>query len=268
MTIEQIISKREYLTPSRYVSGRIIEYDMRSANISIMRHIDMITQESYEKLKSLPKIIREREVGLMEKSDPSIYTSIANGIKEAKLELAAFNKLEPEQIIRVANDAVYVNSMVDLSYTKFGDFIEFVPKNMYNVYCNLNGKLIFCRFDPDGNIHIDTKCLGKNSALHRDCMIYTIMSTITILERSSVQDAIDYLYEICEAYLARKLPVGFYREFNVESMFRSNYKINGCPYCFSSAYETDKSELDINYNYTILRELWSILLEFYTREKR
>lgn len=268
MNVEDIISKREYLTPSRYISGRITEYDMKSANISVMRDTELISQESYLQLAAMPKIAREREVGLMEKADPTLYTSIAQGIKNAKLDLASFNQLVPEQIVRVANDAVYINSLVDLSHTKFGEFIEFRPKNIYNVYVNLNGKLIFCRFDPDGNIHIDTKCIGKNDILHRDYMIYTIMSTITLLERSGVQDAIDYLYEICEAYLNLKLPVGYYREFNIESLFRGKYIVAGSQPCFTAVYEDNKADLDINYNYTILRELWSILLEFYTRENK
>lgn len=267
MDIKEIISKKEYLIPSRYISGRIIEYDMKSANISVLMENKVITDNQYSYLANLPKDLREKEVGLMERKDPSIYTSIATGIKEAKIEFAGFNKLVPEQILRVANDAVYVNTVTDLKFTKFGDYIEFRPKNEYNVFCKLGSVIILCRFDPDGNIHIDIKGIGKNDIYHREYMIYTIMSTITLIERSGVRDAIDYLYEICEAYLRLELPVGYYREFNSESLFRFKYNIGGMTTCATAVYESNKPDLDINYNYTVLRELWSILVEQYTMQK-
>ena len=267
MDIKEIISKKEYLIPSRYISGRIIEYDMKSANISVLMENKVITDNQYSYLANLPKVLREKEVGLMERKDPSIYTSIATGIKEAKIEFAGFNKLVPEQILRVANDAVYVNTVTDLKFTKFGDYIEFRPKNEYNVFCKLGSVIILCRFDPDGNIHIDIKGIGKNDVYHREYMIYTIMSTITLIERSGVRDAIDYLYEICEAYLRLGLPVGYYREFNTASMYRFKYNIGGANACATAVYESNKPDLDINYNYTVLRELWSILVEQYTMQK-
>ena len=263
-TVKEIISKKEYLIPSRYISGRIIEYDMKSANISVLKDKNLITDETYTFLSNLPKLMREKEVGLMERKDPSIYTDISTGITSAKLELAAFNKLEPEQILRVANDAVYINTDIDLKYTKFGNYIEFRAKNEYHVFLRLGKVVILCRFDPDGNIHIDTKGIGKNVAQHRDYMIYTIMSVITLTERSGVKDAIDYLYEICEAYLRLDLPVGYYREFNNSSLYRSKIQIGGMDNGFTAVYESAKPDLDINYNYAILRELWSILVEKYT----
>ena len=93
------------------------------------------------------------------------------------------------------------------------------------------------------------------------------MSTITLVERAGVKDAIDYLYEICEAYLRLDLPVGYYREFNSDSLFRFKYNIGGMNTCATAVYETSKPDLDINYNYAVLRELWSILVEQYTLQK-
>jgi hypothetical protein len=88
------------------------------------------------------------------------------------------------------------------------------------------------------------------------------MSTITLLERSSINDAIGYLSDICEQYLKRELPVGYYREFNSASLYKvSLYDVS---YGLYNASDLDKASIDINYNYTILRELWSILVEIYT----
>ena len=268
-SLDDTITKQQYLTPSRYISGRIVEYDIKSANISVLRNSNIISQKDYDYLASLPKILREREIGIREKNNPELYTQIQKGIKEAKKNLGSFNRIELDQIIRIANDAVYINSEVDLKYTQFGKYIQFKKKSEYNVFCNLLGVIIFCKFLEDGNIHVDVKGIGKNASLHENYMIYTIMSTITILERSSVEDAIQYLSSICEQYLHRNLPVGYYREFNSGSLYRSLYNSYGVvPYGFINATEYDKNSIDINYNYTILRELWSILVEIYSIRRR
>ena len=40
------------------------------------------------------------------------------------------------------------------------------------------------------------------------------------------------------------------------------------PYGLTDIQEWQKFDIDINYNYTILRELWSILFEIYNLRKR
>jgi hypothetical protein len=277
--IKQIINRSNYLTPSRYISGRIVEYDIKSANISVLRDSNIITQEDYDRLSILPKLEREREIGIREKLDPTLYKSIQEGICEARNKLASFNELNDTSIIRIANDAVYINSNNNLKYLKFGNYIEFRPKSEYNVYCNLKGIIIFCKFEDDGNIHIDIKGLGNSISYHQNYMIYTIMSTITLLERSGVEDSIDYISDICKRYLTLELPIEYYREFNNDSIYRFKHEFalhddgkvktfNFGISDFSILDNSYKQCLDINYNYTILRELWSIIFEIYTIRKR
>lgn len=268
--LEEILTKQTYLNSSRYISGRIIEYDIKSANISVLRNKNIISQERYEYLKNLPKINREIEIGLMEKNDINIYKEIQSGIIDSKIELVKFNKIDIDQIVRIANDAVYVNSDIDLKYTKFGEFIEFKQKSEYDVYCNLCNVLIFCKFLDSGNINIDIKGLDKTDralTLHKDYMISVIISTIALLERSGIQFAIDYLSKICEKYIKKELDIGFYREFNTNSCYKLNLNMFET-FGIDDVTNADKQFVDINYNYTILRELWSILLEIYELRKR
>ena len=267
--VEEIIQSVNYVSPSRYISGRIIEYDIRSANVSMLREANAISQEEYENLMRMPKVNREIEIGLREKEDLSIYTTIAQGIRTAKLRLADSNNIQnPDCIVRVANDAVYINSPVDLKYTRFGDYIEFKKKSEIHNMINLNKIIVFLSVLPDGNINVDVKGIGNNIGLHSEYMINIIVSTITMLEYSGVDSAINYISHICEDYLLRRLPVGFYREFTPES----SYRIATQDYFLSSigpmqVSENDKYLLDINYNYNILRELWSILIDIYNRRK-
>ena len=269
--VENIVSQMNYLTPARFISGRIIEYDLKAANISILRQKEIISQERYEYLKSLPKISREIEIGLMEKADSTIYPMLQEGIIEAKKDLVSFNKIDEDQIIRVANDAVYINSELNLKYVSFGDFIYFKPKSEYNIFCKLNSLIIFCKFLEDGNLNIDIKGLDSTDRaleLHKDFMVSIIISTIVLLERSGIQSAIDYLSEVCKKYVRRELSIEYYRELTKDSIYRFPNITSFSEFGIQYATNADLPLIDISYNYNILRELWSILLEIYSMRKK
>lgn len=268
--VENIIQSQNYITPSRYISGRIIEYDIKSANISTLRMQNIISQDEYMRLSSLPKIDREVEIGLMEREDVTVYGAIQEGIRISKLALVDNNNIvNPDSIIRVANDAVYINTPIELKNTRFGDFIEFKKKSEARYIVNLNGILVLISVLPDGNIDVDVKGIRDNAKLHLNYMINIIVSSITLLENSGVNHAINYLSRICEDYLNFRLPVEFYREFSPESCYRiksNDYFLNTLG--VDRAREIDKYQMDINYNYNVLRELWSILIDIYNRRQR
>lgn len=260
-----------YLSPYRYISGRIIEYDIKAANISCLREGNFITENDYHYLKSLPKQQREIEIGLRIKQDPKVYTNIQKGIKWAKKELIKANNISSENIIRIANDAIYINSAVNLPITNFGNYIEFIPKSVSNIYLNLNKTIILLRFENDGQIHVDVKGIGDEKIyLHENFMINAIVTAIIYLERSGVSEAVSYLSDFCMHYVRYELPIGFYREFNsissyrIKNIFGQFNPFNGDSFGADNLNESDKYSLDINYNYSILRELWSVLLELYT----
>ena len=267
----KIVKNQNYLSPSRYISGRIIEYDIKAANISSLRQGGFITEEDYQYLAHLPKQQREIEIGLRIKQDPKVYTNIQKGIKWAKEQLVLANNLSEDQIIRVANDAVYINSSTDLPYLQFGEYIHFVPKSVSNIFINLNKTVVLLNFQQDGNINVDIKGIGDNHIhLHENFMINAIVTCIVYIERASIQEAVSYLSELCQHYVRYELPIGYYREFNsfscyrIKNIFGPYNPFNGDSFGADNLNENDKYSLDINYNYSILRELWSILLEIYT----
>lgn len=272
--LESIVKKVSYLTPSRYNSGRIVEYDLKAANISTLRNRNIISEEEYKRLSNLPKLEREKTIGLMIKKDPSIYTEIQKGIIDAKLLLVRNNNLIiPRNIMRVANDAIYINTGIDLQNIKFNDYIEFRQKSQFNCMMIIEKICVFVEFLQDGNLNVDIKGVGENClALHQEYMTNIIVSVINFLERFGVEVAIDYLVNFTEQYLNLSLPIGYYREYNSECSYRikqnifSNY---GATFVLSDLYEfNDKRMLDINFNYSIIREIYSILLSIYQRQRR
>lgn len=266
--MSNIIEKQNYICPSRYISGRIIEYDIKAANINCLRSANIITEEDYIYLNNLPKMQREVEIGIREKADPSLYTVIQTKIKEAKIFLAESNNINDNNIVRIANDAVYINSPFNLNNLEYDKYIRFVPKSESNVCLIIDKVLIFIKFLEDGNINVDVKGIKEEHVSHSmNYLLSEIVSCCVIKERSGIRDAINYLALFIEQYLKLELPCDFYREFDSGRYRVKNFEIN----CFGLSVDTitdnDKQFIDINYNYGILRELWSIFIELYNMQQ-
>ena len=207
--------------------------------------------------KKFPKINREVEVGLLIKSDYSYYTTIQEGIKNAKKMLFTSNNVDSASIVRIANDAVYINGSVDLQYRKFDD-VEFKIKSISNVMVNLSNNIIIFVWYNDDGLNIDVKGLKPEiQELHNEYILSVIASTIDLVERSSISDALSYLSKFIDDYLNLRLDKYFYRELNPSSHFHYKYS----NFYFDNI--EDINDIDINYNLIILRELWGILIEKY-----
>lgn len=250
-----------YITPMKYVSGRILEYDIASANITMLRKYGKIDDNYYNYLRSIPKQNREIEIGLKIRSDNSFYQVIKQGITEAKMDLFQSNNIDPNSIVRIANDAVYINSSRDLAYTKFGD-VEFKLKSINSSMIKLDKLIIFFLFNQEG-INIDVKGINQTSQLlHADFLLSAIAECIYLVERVSTKDALEFVTNLFEDYVKLKLPIQFYRELTPESLYHlkdSNFYLT---------YVDSINNIDINYNLYIIRELFSIILDKYNSESR
>lgn len=252
--IEDIVSRISYLTPARYLSGRIVEYDIKSANITMLYKYNMISNDYFLYLSNLPKIDREIEVGNLIRKDKKFYDIIQYGIIEAKKKLFELNNLDLSSVVRIANDAVYINSSIDLAFTEF-DNIIFKKKSLSSSFLKLDKLLFFFSYN-NGDLNIDIKGINPEILkLHQEYMITFIANLIYTIERVNINDALIMITNFYEEYINMKLDIGFYRELNSSSMFK--YKYGG--FYISNIDTLDN--IDINYNLYLLRELWSIVLE-------
>jgi hypothetical protein len=253
MNLEKIARSREYFTPyQRYISGRIVEYDIKSANITMLKKYNIIDNGYYTYLSNLPKYNREVEIGLKIRESKEYYEAIQKGIIDSKLLLFQYNDIQEPEVIRIANDAVYINRSIDLKYTQFGDVL-FRQKSISDVVLKID-TLIFFYFNRNNEMNIDVKGLGNNQIFHQKYMLSFIASVINLVEISSLNDAINFITDFYKEYISKALDIGFYRELNPMSM----YKISGSNYCISNA--TNINDIDISFNASLIRELYSILL--------
>ena len=140
--MSNLYNKINYVTDRDVIlGGNIIEYDISKANINILRAFDQLDQDTYDKLlyaDQFDKMVREVYIGMQIKreteamglktnsmSRSKTYNTIKDGIIEAKKRLFETNRLQDDEIIRIANDAVYVNRLNPLQYTSFNVLISF-----------------------------------------------------------------------------------------------------------------------------------------------
>lgn len=254
--LKQLAEKSSYIHPSRYISGRIVEYDIKSANITMLYKYGKIDLDYYNYLSSLPKFNREKDIGLLIRSDISFFNTIRDGIIEAKKKLFEANNVKISEIVRIANDAVYINKSYNLQYLIFDD-VEFRPKSISSVMLRLD-KLIIFVWENENGLNVDVKGLGENvQLLHAEYLLYSIAYTVYLVEKVSLNDALKYITDLYNDYINLRLPKEYYRELTPQSLYH---------YKYSDFYLTDiknLEDIDINYNLYLIRELWSILLEKY-----
>ena len=274
LTQEQIslAKKREYFCNSRFISGRIMEYDIRAANISMLREYGSVNDEYYNYMLSVNKEYREEFVGwqirkekeenkgvksILEASET--YRIIYQGIENAKLQLFEANNIQPEEVIRIANDAVYINRPYDLEVTRFGNFIEFKQKMVAETAIKLSPTIVIFYWSDINGLNIELKGISNEAIKqeHSNYILGFIGSVLLTYERAGTVDAIHLIEDFYNDYINRRLPVQFYKELTPKSL----YKVINSPYYISDP--PDINMIDISYNGNLIRELWKILLSKY-----
>lgn len=251
--IKDLANKVSYEAPRDYISGRITEYDLRAANINCLKHLGLISDNEYNYFLNLPKWNREVEVGHLQRENISIYNAISDEIKRVKYNFLVANHIDPSSIVRIANDAVYINSFINLQYLFFDDTYEFRIKGQYNVMMRLGKNItLFVRLD-DNNYDVDVKGINDNKLFLHESFLSFLCNIIFNIERVGIKEAIKLYNDFYEKYVKRELDINYYREFNAASLYRHK---SG----FLMSQIQDVKDLRIDYNLYLLRELWSILL--------
>ena len=261
--MSNLYEQDNYIIDSRYVSGRIIEYDIKSANINVLYKAGAIDSECYDHLNRLPKHNREVAIGKMMVKDPNLHNILIDRLRYYRGLLFESNSIKDDEVVRIAKDAVFIRRLYDLKCTEF-DGIIFRPKLVAQSMIKLGSILVFSSYNTMDQINIEVRGLGKHVDLHQNGLLVVIANVMYLIDKVSIKDAIRYLQEEYMRYVSYQSPIEYYREFNAFSSYRIAYG----NYTTLFIEEKDKMVLDISYNINILREIYSILLELYTKHVR
>lgn len=256
-----------YISPVKYLSSVIItEYDISKANVNALYQAGVIGSDRYQFLCALPKHDREWEVGKMIEYDRynKVYNTISSGIIEAKKNLFIQNDLEDNEIVRIANDAVFVMRAMLLQHTDFG-MMKFIPKGRYTTFVNL-GNIVILFSSAMDDLNIDVIGIGDEELkYHSNFMLEFIANLLLLVETNTIDAVISFFSKFYSLYVDRKLSIRYYRELNSSSMYTIKQTPKKMSYQISFLEENDKDKVDISYNANILRELYSIIVAHKTK---
>ena len=249
------------------ISRHIYEYDISKANINVLYYLGEIDKDYYEKLKSLPRMKRQIEIGYLIKYTEGLSDRLSNGIAMFREKLFEANDIQDYEVLSIKNDAVFVIGR-KLNVTKF-DNVEFVLKNHYTTYVRLD-KHIEVYFESntiDGTISLDIKGISDiKLELHHQYMATLIADILYYMETNNIADGLTYISDIYNKYIERQLPIGYYRNFNSDSDFILN--VNGTLYSMDYCEPDMFMSLDIGYNLSIIRTLYGYLSNIYMQQNR
>ena len=115
-----------FISPIRCLIGTPIRvFDIRKANISILREKGVITQSDYDSLFQAEKIDREIFIGKFLGNNPEASKILSNGIIEAKKLFFEMNGLEDNEILEINNDAVYLIGYKSIPVRQVSSYVYF-----------------------------------------------------------------------------------------------------------------------------------------------
>jgi hypothetical protein len=231
----------------------IYEYDIRKANISILLDEGVIDKHLFDVYASLPKIDREINIGLLQRSNPKISKYLSNGYANARKNIIVANNIKDNEIVNIRKDALFV--VRKLNNIDFEN-IHFIEKNIYRSYYKLKNLVIF---HINKTFKLVIKGIDDNVLKYHQKLLNTI-TEIIILSEIDIKKAIEKLRDILVSYSTMNLDVDYYREFNSDSLFKIQHGIVTFVVSDALHASAELMNLDISYNQCILEELYQLLL--------
>lgn len=240
---------------SMVVNGKIVEWDIKSGNTSMMYTYKMFPKKVIDAIHILSKQKRVVAIGKLMKKNKEFSKQLEQAFNSTIQQFVTINDIPKENIISIKRDAVYVLNH-DIKYPTIGEYIEFVPKNTYDGWMYLSPFEFYHATD-----HIDVKGLNDEFLPLHENGILDFINELFITCASTNKDPgriNEFLADFVKHYKNKELIDDYYREFSNDSQYRLQYPEGDL--LVESLAPGDLEYLDISYNYIkiimpIIREL-------------
>lgn len=115
--------------------GNISEWDIVTANVSILAEERLISEETYRNLKEADRKDRNVMIGMImrdlkEQDNYDLSAEFNEYLNKYVNMFIETNNIKKNNILEIAKDAVFLHNC-NPKYSKFGDYIKFKKKNIY-----------------------------------------------------------------------------------------------------------------------------------------
>lgn len=240
----------------------IIEYDLKSANVNLCREYHLLPDEKIDKIAAMPKAERVKTIGKMMRKDKKFTEDLKASFVDIRHRFFEANEVVDGDILAIRKDAIFCLRRVD--YDTFGKCF-FDSKNTYTSFLRLD-RLEFY-YNSMGRhfgdkARVDVKGISDEELKkHEEFMMEFFRNLFKKLETGDKASQIRFLKRFIDNYKHRRLEVGYYREFNQESIFRLTARSETYDDEVFIPFVEKQKELDIDYNFfNILLPIVKILL--------
>ena len=195
----------------------IVEYDMRNGGFSIIREHRLISEREIEQILRI-KDKHEQHVAIgnltRDRNHKGLAAQMNEGFRQYRLRFGKNNELSPDDIVSIKKDALFVKKYCyDL---KFGDYIEFREKNVYQGFIRINKLEGYWNED-----RIDIKGVSDENLdrYHRDYTCKMIWRFMRHLVQYDNERAVKYIVRMMNDYKHLRLDPGYYRTFDDKSIY-------------------------------------------------
>lgn len=246
-------------------------FDMRKANISVLREANQITEHEYRTLFEADKMTREVYIGKLLGSKPELSAILSDGIKMSKKLFFEANGIEDSDILEINNDAVYIIGYKPVTIQQITPYIYFKLDEEYTAFYRVKKISYYYGYNPVTRTEVlRAKGLGETAtALHEPFMLDFLKELFKTAQLRGYEQAIKLLMTFYRNYVSRSLPIGYYRNLNSQAQF----EIGGIHSPSNAKYYSDIANpwyidiVDISYNEEILRDFNKLLSYLYLRKR-
>jgi hypothetical protein len=265
-----IYEKARYVAPYEWlINMNIQEWDLAKANISILRSLNLISEDQYQSYLVMPKQNREVAIGCLRRDNPNIEAGYQQGIVMARQLFFDINSIEQENVLYIDNDSITtVHSWNDrrAGYIRgeINPYLNFRIKNRYTSLYRIN-EIDFLYFSDGTSEKYRLKNINQEriESTHSGYFLDFLLATAYSVQRYGILDSLNMIKETYKKYVNRELPIQYYREFNSGN----RYKVASTPnYIYYSDIGADINTVDIYHNSSIIRLFYKILMKEYFRQ--
>lgn len=236
---------------TKVINRSIVEYDMKSANISLAKEFGLLPEKEISRIEAMGKKARVVTVGKIKQKDPTYDKKEKLAFAAARKFFFEMNGISLDDIIAIKRDAIFLTRYVE--HERCREHILFRKKNEYTSYIYLKPFEIY--YSRSNGLDIKGMNDDIYQTYHADHFGAFLCSVFHRLETSDKDEVLLTIRRFLDNYKWLRLDSEYYREFNALSNYRYKDGTRSV-----EEYRGYIGELDISHNFKILLDLINIIL--------
>lgn len=245
------------------ISKRIIEYDIKSANVNLCRYYKLLPEDELNKIEIMSKYERVVYIGKLQRKDKDFAKKLSKAFKDMRKEFFIANRIMDSDILSIKKDAIFIIGK-KCTITNFKN-VTFVEKNVYTSFHKLNNLEFYYSSKND---KLDVKGIDDSSLYQYNKFMNILKRMFKLLEMNKREEFVKFVKRFSQDYKNKHLSYEYYREFKPDGCYTliQTDSDKSIVYGLENMDETIDDRLCINYNY--IAYILPIIQRHYFKFKR